>query len=60
VPTSNVSACELLRSPRIVLLPPQGYLEMLGLLAGATARAFGFRGLAGGNDGARRALPDDT
>ena len=26
---------ELLASPRIVLLPPQGYLEMLGLLAGA-------------------------
>ncbi|WP_300338487.1 UDP-N-acetylglucosamine 2-epimerase (non-hydrolyzing) [Accumulibacter sp.] len=26
---------ELLRSPRIVLLPPQGYLEMLGLLASA-------------------------
>jgi UDP-N-acetylglucosamine 2-epimerase (non-hydrolysing) len=26
---------ELLASPRIILLPPQGYLEMLGLLAGA-------------------------
>jgi len=26
---------EILASPRIVLLPPQGYLEMLGLLAGA-------------------------
>jgi UDP-N-acetylglucosamine 2-epimerase (non-hydrolysing) len=26
---------EVLASPRIVLLPPQGYLEMLGLLAGA-------------------------
>ena len=26
---------DLLASPRIVLLPPQGYLEMLGLLAGA-------------------------
>ncbi|MBE2258395.1 MAG: UDP-N-acetylglucosamine 2-epimerase (non-hydrolyzing) [Rhodobacteraceae bacterium] len=26
---------DLLSSPRIVLLPPQGYLEMLGLLAGA-------------------------
>ncbi|HRD92095.1 MAG TPA: UDP-N-acetylglucosamine 2-epimerase (non-hydrolyzing) [Accumulibacter sp.] len=26
---------ELLRSPRIVVLPPQGYLEMLGLLASA-------------------------
>jgi UDP-N-acetylglucosamine 2-epimerase (non-hydrolysing) len=26
---------EFLASPRIVLLPPQGYLEMLGLLAGA-------------------------
>jgi len=25
----------LLSSPRVVLLPPQGYLEMLGLLAGA-------------------------
>lgn len=27
---------ELLRHPAIVLLPPQGYLEMLGLLNGAT------------------------
>ncbi|PHV12120.1 non-hydrolyzing UDP-N-acetylglucosamine 2-epimerase [Chitinimonas sp. BJB300] len=26
---------ELVRSPRIALLPPQGYLEMLGLMAGA-------------------------
>ncbi|MEO8411269.1 MAG: UDP-N-acetylglucosamine 2-epimerase (non-hydrolyzing), partial [Propionivibrio sp.] len=26
---------ELLHSPRITLLPPQGYLEMLGLMAGA-------------------------
>ncbi|MCP5227388.1 UDP-N-acetylglucosamine 2-epimerase (non-hydrolyzing) [Accumulibacter sp.] len=26
---------ELLRTPRIAVLPPQGYLEMLGLLAGA-------------------------
>jgi UDP-N-acetylglucosamine 2-epimerase (non-hydrolysing) len=27
---------ELLKSARIALLPPQGYLEMLGLMAGAT------------------------
>jgi len=27
---------DVLRSPRIVILPPQGYLEMLGLLKGAT------------------------
>ncbi|MGQ5522110.1 non-hydrolyzing UDP-N-acetylglucosamine 2-epimerase [Chitinimonas sp. PSY-7] len=26
---------ELMRSPRIALLPPQGYLEMLGLMSGA-------------------------
>lgn len=37
---ANVERFELqslIESPRIVSLPPQGYLEMLGLLAGATA-----------------------
>ena len=36
-PTSSVSACgRELSGQRIAVLPPQGYLEMLGLMSGAT------------------------
>ena len=41
------------RRSAITLLPPQGYLEMLGLMANARARAHRLRRHPGGDDGAR-------
>ncbi len=61
-PTSIASASlrRCSRCARSPCSPPQGYLEMLGLLAHARARAHRFRRHPGGDDGARRAVPDDA
>jgi hypothetical protein len=48
------------QSQRMALLPPQGYLEMVGLMDGCAARADRFRWPAGRDHRARRALPDDA
>ena len=49
---------ELLAAGRFALLPPQGYLEMLGLMRDAEACAHGLRWHPGGDHRARRALRD--
>ena len=60
-PTSSGSGSRRsLADARIALLPPQGYLEMLGLMARRDARADRLRRHPGGDDGARRALPHDA
>ena len=60
----NIERFGLARAARrmraIALLPPQGYLEMLGLLAERDARADRLRRHPGGDDGARRAVPHDA
>ena len=45
---------------RSSLLPPQGYLEMLGLMSARDAGADRLRRHPGGDDRARRALPHDA
>ena len=50
----------LLNDAGVILLQPQGYLEMLGLLAERAPGADRFRRNPGGDHGARRALPDDA